>query len=94
MSINELIARAVGCIDADRCNGRMEPGTCWDCVENAAAVITALESAGYAIVPLEPTEKMLGAYVGNEALGTAWCLSADDAAKFYRAMLQAHKGDG
>jgi hypothetical protein len=46
--------------------------------DEAAAIITALKAAGYAIVPVEPTDEMLGAgYVHSTT------------AAIYRAMIRA-----
>lgn len=58
--------------------------------------LTALESAGYAIVPVEPTEKMLYAAgktrPGNPAPrgGVDWL--GKMLPKYYRAMIAAAKG--
>ena len=55
-------------------------------------IFTALESAGYAIVPLEPTEVMVDAFYQNCVEASVFDPPvAEDA---YRAMLQAHKGEG
>lgn len=37
------VAKGIGCIDADRCNGRREAGTCDECLKaGKAAIIAAL----------------------------------------------------
>lgn len=44
------VAKAIGCIDADRCNGHVPSGTCEDCLEAARNAISAMR---------EPTEEVL-----------------------------------
>ncbi|MBB6424964.1 hypothetical protein [Sphingopyxis sp. JAI128] len=62
-------------------------------LKKAAAVQRALHDAGYAIVPLEPTEAMRTS--GGESMQAAreddW---RDDASDIYRAMINAGKGEG
>lgn len=43
ISMIRNVARAIGCIDADRCNGRRKAGTCGECLKvGKAAIIAAL----------------------------------------------------
>jgi hypothetical protein len=50
----------------------------------------ALQSAGYAVVPVEPTEAMLS--VGAESYGDPFYFKMDDARECYTAMIQAARG--
>lgn len=50
----------------------------------SVAILAALDAAGYAVVPKEPTPKMLQAY--SDANWTDWSTTSG-AAKAYRAML-------
>jgi hypothetical protein len=40
---------AFGCTDYDRCAASIRPGSCADCLENAARVIGELAQKGYAL---------------------------------------------
>lgn len=78
--VTETIARAV--ID------RLEA---FDVHSIPAAIITALEAAGYAIVPIEPTEAMISAGIierHDQPTPEAWSLAT---ANIYRAMINAGK---
>ena len=58
-------------------------------------IFTALESAGYAIVPVEPTEKMIEEGEAELiAFDRRFDTFQDGAKDIFRAMLQAHKGEG
>jgi predicted CoA-binding protein len=60
----------------------------------AQAALTAMAEAGYAVVPVEPTEAMVEA--GNNALCDNGVddIQDDDALAAYRAMISAAQGDG
>lgn len=84
-NIVEIIARAIGGRTDDHCMDLYS--------EEARHVVTALHDAGYAIVPVEPTEAMRTS--GGESMQAAreddW---RDDASDIYRAMINAGKGEG
>lgn len=74
MSVTEIIARAI-------CAGDENLPSHWDdYTPSAHVVITALEAAGYAIVPIEPTADMLASvddedsdkYVARGRAYSAW----------------------
>ena len=56
-------------------------------------IFTALESAGYAIVPVEPTDSMLLAALTEVPTEPPETVD-DEILHTYRTMLQAHKGEG
>lgn len=57
--------------------------------DEAQAALTAITEAGYAVVPVEPTEAMCEA--GLEAIID---LRSGEAPAAYRAMISAAQGDG
>jgi hypothetical protein len=88
--IVEVMARAicdrVGPCSFDRTCAEVGASCREQRITEARAAIAALDAAGFAIVPKEPTEAMVIA--GN---GTLETVQADDV---YRAMLAAAKGEG
>lgn len=87
-NIVELMARAeaqrMGCAWSGMCDA---DNTECDCRANIRATLTALQDAGYAIVPVEPTDDMMAAVdcVGEKRKwlsGRAWEAG-------YRAMIAA-----
>jgi hypothetical protein len=55
----------------------------------ADETLDALHAAGFAVVPVEPTEKML-----DKGMLSLWNTEADEVAKAYRAMIAAAKETG
>jgi hypothetical protein len=56
---------------------------------DADTILSALHAAGFAVVPVEPTEKML-----DKGMLSLWNTEADEVAKAYRAMIAAAKETG
>lgn len=59
----------------------------------AGEVLTAISAAGYAVVPLEPTQDMISAGIierHEQPTPEAWSLAT---ANIYRAMIEAAQGD-
>jgi hypothetical protein len=102
MSPVEVIARAASQYHADRVGGCFsdeEPETVDDCLAGhcpcvsasraeAAAILAALDAAGLAVAPKEPTDEMQTA--GTEEWLTVRAME-DRAAVIYRAMIAAAK---
>lgn len=67
---------------------------------HASAALTALTEAGYAVVPVEPTEAMKRAGATSVLTDLQGCrpatirAAAEDAIDVYRAMIAAAKEDG
>lgn len=60
----------------------------------ARQVIIALTEAGYAVVPVEPTQDMISAGIierHDQPTPEAWSLATEN---IYRAMISAAQGDG
>ena len=88
--IKELMARAMA--EATR---KWSGRDLLNQTELAQAANDALESAGYAIVPVEPTEKMIEEGEAELiAFDRRFDTFQDGAKDIFRAMLQAHKGEG
>lgn len=87
--LREVIARAVGCIPVvdDMPLGPVA------CNELADAALAAIQSAGYVVVPVEPSEAMVRAGIQQAAICTDdWnASSACIGEHVYRAMIEAAK---
>ena len=86
----EAIARAL-------CKSQGEPDNCAKFyTESAQAALTAITEAGYAVVPVEPTEAMIE--VGADLLDSHDCIDEEagrlDLKRAYSSMISAAQGDG
>lgn len=62
-----------------------------DYIDAAQAALTAITEAGYAVVPVEPTEAMVNAvyeYV-DDAMGVEGSIGTDGSRELFRAMIHA-----
>ncbi|OWQ98005.1 hypothetical protein [Sphingopyxis witflariensis] len=96
MTITETIARAIAdglksnavyvSNDLRKC---IVDGGLFDLQDLAAPIISALADAGYAIVPIEPTQDMISAGIierHDQPTPEAWSLATEN---IYRAMIEA-----
>ncbi len=60
-----------------------------DAFASAVGIVDMLAEKGFAVVPVEATEKML-----DKGMLSLWNTEADEVAKAYRAMLAAAKETG
>ena len=97
----EAIARAMA--DELESNGAYVKGDLRKCLidgglldmhDIAQAALTVITEAGYAVVPVEPTQDMISAGIierHDQPTPEAWSLATEN---IYRAMIQAAQGDG
>ncbi len=93
MSAREIIANVFGVKEVF---GHRDGEPCELCLNTADAILTALHSAGWAVVPVEPTEGMAMAF--HEAQWRApqdrtYMRRLEDFADRYKAMLKAAQED-
>jgi hypothetical protein len=80
----ERLAKGSLCDGRASCSGEK---SCLGCFAKADAVLAAIRAAGWAVVPVEPTEEIQDAII--DATFNMDYIADDEAAKIYQAAIKA-----